>query len=70
VDTWEYARSTSLNLPLGKDQMKVAMFGVAWRPMKNWTVKPQLMRIQNESNIPLYSFQKTEASVMVKREFK
>ena len=70
VDTWEYARSTSLNLPLGKDQMKVAMLGVAWRPMKNWTVKPQLMRIQNDSNIPLYSFQKTEVSVMVKREFK
>jgi hypothetical protein len=50
--------------------MRVAMLGVNWRPANNWTVKPQLMRIQNASNIPLYTFQKTEVSVSVKREFK
>ncbi len=69
-DSRPYARSSSLGLTYGKDEMRVAMLGVNWRPANNWTVKPQLMRIQNISNIPLYSFQKTEVSASVKREFK
>jgi hypothetical protein len=69
-DSRPYARSTSLGLTYGKDEMRVAMLGVNWRPANNWTVKPQLMRIQNASNIPLYTFQKTEVSVSVKWEFK
>lgn len=69
-DSRPYARSSSLGLTYGKDEMRVAMLGINWRPANDWTVKPQLMRIQNNSNIPLYSFQKTEVSVSVKREFK
>lgn len=67
-DSSPFARSAVL--AYGKDEMRVAMLGVNWRPAKDWTVKPQLMRIQNASNIPLYSYTKNEISVSVKREFK
>lgn len=67
-DSKPYARSNLVEL--GNDDMQVAMLGVNWRPATNWLVKPQLMHINNKSNIPLYAFQKTEVSVSVKREFK
>lgn len=67
-DSKPFARSNVE--PYGKDDMRVTMLGVNWRPAKDWTVKPQLMKINNLSNIPLYAFQKTELSITVKREFK
>lgn len=67
-DSKPYARSNLVEL--GSDDMQVAMLGVNWRPATNWLVKPQLMHINNKSNIALYGFQKTELSVSVKREFK
>lgn len=67
-DSKPFARSNVQEY--GKDDMRVMMLGVNWRPAKDWTVKPQLMKIRNMSNIPLYAFQKTEVTVSVKREFK
>lgn len=70
IDTTPYARSGVLELANGKDLMHVTMLGMNWRPAKNWVVHPQWMRIRNASNIPLYSYQKNEISISVKREFK
>jgi tetratricopeptide (TPR) repeat protein len=69
-DSKPYARAYVQELPYGRDGMTVIMLGMNWRPVPNWIVHPQWMRIKNDSNIPLYSFQKTEFSVSVKREFK
>jgi tetratricopeptide (TPR) repeat protein len=70
ADSTEYARSGMLDFARGKDMMHVAMLGMNWRPAKDWVVHPQWMRTKNDSNIPLYSYQKSEVSVSVKREFK
>jgi hypothetical protein len=70
VDSTPYARSGLPEYAYGKDLMRIAMLGVNWRPAKDWVVHPQWMRTKNDSNIPLYSFQKSELSVSVKREFK
>jgi hypothetical protein len=70
LDSTPYARSGMLEYANGRDLMRVAMLGVNWRPAKDWTIHPQWMRTKNDSNIPLYSFQKSELSVNVKREFK
>lgn len=70
IDTTPYARSGVLELANGKDLMYVVVLGMNWRPAKDWVVHPQWMRIHNASNIPLYSYQKNEISISVKREFK
>jgi hypothetical protein len=69
-DSTAYGRAYVSGLPYGRDDMFVTMLGVNWRPAANWIVHPQWMRIKNDSNIPLYGFQKTEFSLSVKREFK
>lgn len=67
-DSKPYARSATVMY--GKDDMRVMMFGVNWRPGKNWVVKPQLMRVRNISAVAGYAFEKNEYSVSIKREFK
>ncbi len=37
--------------------------GVNWRIAKSWTLRPQVTRIRNDSNIELYTFDRTDASV-------
>jgi hypothetical protein len=69
-DSKPYARSYVAELDYGKDDMRVIMLGVNWRPALNWIVHPQWMNIKNDSNIPLYDFNKTEISLSIKREFK
>jgi len=68
-DSKPYARAYVAELDYGKDDMRVIMLGVNWRPAPNWIVHPQWMNIKNDSNIPLYGFNKTEISLNIKREF-
>ncbi len=70
TDSTAYGRAYVSTLPYGRDAMSIVMLGLNWRPAPNWIVHPQWMRITNDSNIPLYGFQKTEFSVSLKREFK
>lgn len=67
-DNRAYARSALE--AYGRDDMRVMSVAVSWRLAKNWQLKPQLLRIQNVSNIAGYAFSKNEVSLMLKREFK
>jgi tetratricopeptide (TPR) repeat protein len=67
-DSKPYARSATVMY--GKDDMRVMMLGVNWRPGKNWVVKPQFMRVRNISEVAGYAFEKNEYSVSIKREFR
>ncbi|MGZ8256911.1 MAG: tetratricopeptide repeat protein [Gallionella sp.] len=67
-DNRAYARSALE--AYGRDDMRVMSAAVNWRMVKNWQLKPQVMSIQNSSNIAGYAFSKTEVSLMLKREFK
>ncbi len=44
--------------------------GVSWHWDKEWTVRPQLVMSRNRSNIAIYSFERTEISVSLRRDFR
>lgn len=44
--------------------------GASWHLDKDWTVRPQLMMSRNQSNIAIYSFDRTDVSVLLRRDFR
>ncbi len=44
--------------------------GVNWHLDKLWTLRPQLSFARNDSNIVLYSYDRTDMSVSIRRDFK
>ena len=44
--------------------------GANWHLDKDWAVRPQFMLTRNVSNIPIYSFDRTDLSVVLHRDFK
>ena len=44
--------------------------GANWHLNKIWTARPQLTVSRNRSNIPIYSYDRTDISVMIRRDFK
>ncbi len=55
---------------LGKDTLTDLTLGMRWKVDKDWSVKPQIAYSQNNSNIPLYSLNRTDYSISVRREFR
>jgi len=41
-----------------------------WRPDKRWTIKPQIAFSRKHSNLSLYSFDRTDVSLTIRRDFK
>lgn len=67
-DQSRFARSTVTEY--GKDDLADVSLGLNWRPLADWTVRPQVVYTRNDSNIELYSFDRTEASITVRRDFR
>lgn len=67
-DKAEFARSTVV--AIGKDSTADISIGANWRFMDSWTLKPQVSYSKNRSNIDLYVYDRTEASVTVRYDFK
>lgn len=44
--------------------------GLEFVPAKNWTITPQLLYTRNESNIPINDFDRKQALITVRRDFK
>ena len=44
--------------------------GLHWRPKKNWTLSPQVLYIENNSNIDIYSYDRTDVSLTFRRDFR
>jgi hypothetical protein len=53
----------------GKDRTGYISLGLNWRPWTFWTVSAQVASTSNASNIALYSYNKTESRITLKREF-
>lgn len=45
-------------------------YGLSWHLDKNWTLRPQMSYTNNISNIPIYSFTRTDRSITLRRDFK
>ena len=44
--------------------------GANWHWDKDWSVRPQVTMSRNKSNIPIYSFDRTDISVTLRRDFR
>lgn len=53
----------------GKDKTSFFSLGVTWRPKPQWSVRTQLGKTLNSSNIALYSYSKAEGTVLLRRDF-
>ncbi len=63
------ARSALTPPVYGRDLTKDVSFGVNWRPWPKWTLKGQLAAYQNDSNLELYQFRRTESTISVRYDF-
>jgi tetratricopeptide (TPR) repeat protein len=53
-----------------EDKQYDASLGINWHYDKLWTVRPQIAYMRNNSNIVIYQFDRTDVSVMFRRDFK
>ena len=67
-DRTRFSRSTII--PIGEDDTYEFALGVNWRFRPLWSLRGQLQHTKNESNLSLYSFKRTEASVTMRRDFR
>lgn len=66
-DSGAFARDPVVDF--GKDRTSFVSLGVIWRASPRWMLRSQLAKTVNNSNIALYSYSKTEATVILGREF-
>ena len=70
---WQAANYGKLNnLIMSNRSEKLYDLTVAanWHPDKLWTIKPQIAFSRKHSNLSLYSFDRTDVSLTVRRDFK
>lgn len=65
-----YDKENTAFLANRSDKQVDFSLGGNWHRDKNWTVRPQLSYSNNKSNIPIYSFDRIDASVTLRRDFK
>ena len=53
-----------------EDRQYDAVLGITWRLDKDWTLRPQILRIRNDSNIQINAYKRTDYSVTIRRDFR
>ena len=66
VDDAPFARATEIEI--GRDRLSEISTGVVL-PWGRWSLRPTLTHLRNDSNIDVYSFRRTEGSLLVRYEF-
>lgn len=70
VQRGKYNKENVAFLTTRNDTLWDGSAGANWRWNKDWTVRPQLTVSRNQSNIPIYSFDRAEISVLLRRDFR
>lgn len=65
-----YLLRNPLILDYRRDNQYDFTLGLNWRPMQNWVVRPQISYLRNDSNSALNDYDRTDASITVRREFR
>jgi outer membrane protein len=52
------------------DNQYDAVAGFIWRVDSAWSVRPQVLFIHNDSNIPIYAYKRTDVSITLRRDFR
>ena len=62
------ARSTTVGI--GKDRMNDLTLGANWRFAKDWLLRPQIIYSENNSNVALSEYKRTEITVTLRHDFR
>ncbi len=65
----KYANINNLVMDYRSETQADLNLGLAWHLSKTWTLKPQLSFTRKDSNIALYSFDRTDLSVTLRHDF-
>jgi len=52
------------------DNQYDAVAGVIWRLDSAWSLRPQVLYIHNNSNIPIYAYKRSDISITLRRDFR
>lgn len=61
------ARQTNV---FGKDELIDVNVGMKWKLDKEWSLRPQISYTRSDSNISLYSYDRTDYSITLRKEFR
>lgn len=65
-----YLSRNPLILDYRRDYQYDLTLGLNWRPAQNWVVRPQVSYTRNDSNSGLNDYDRTDAAITVRREFR
>lgn len=69
---WQSAKFSNINnliMDYRSETQTDLSLGLAWHLSKVWTLKPQVSFTRKDSNIALYSFDRTDVSITLRRDF-
>ena len=66
----DYARENLAFQVTREDEQIDAVVGLVWRLSRNWSLRPQVLYVRNDSNIQIYSYKRTDASLTLRYDFK
>lgn len=69
VQRGQYDKENQTFLAQRSDTSSDMSAGLIWHVNKKWSVRPQIALSRNQSNIPIYSYDRSDASVMMRHEF-
>lgn len=67
--TGDYGKTNSKFNIMRTDQIYDISLGMNWYWDKSWTISPKITYLQNESNIDIYSHDRSDISLTIRREF-
>jgi outer membrane protein len=65
-----YDRQNVAFMTTRADNQYDAVAGVVWRIDRAWALRPQVLYIHNDSNIPIYAYKRSDVSVTLRRDFR
>ena len=65
----DYDRRNLIFLTTREDEMADLRLGLSWGFAPSWSLRGQIAHIQNDSNIQIYEYDRTELSLTVRRDF-
>jgi hypothetical protein len=69
VQQGRYDKQNAAFLTKRNDTQDDMTLGLNWHMTKLWTLRPQVAWSRNDSNIAIYSYKRTDASVTIRRSF-
>ena len=64
-----YDKQNASFLEIRRDPQTDFSAGVNWRFARQWSLRPQVTFVRNDSNIAIYSFRRVDASINLRRDF-